>query len=529
MQAAYDVVVVGAGHNGLVAASYLARAGRRVLVLEQRASVGGAVTTEEIHPGFHAPTGAALCGLFRPEIIDELELIRYGLSFVPFDPAAVILGEDGNALRLWRDVRKAQFEIARGSAADAAAYPRFRAFMGEVSRILDPLLMSIPPSVEEPTIADGWFLFGRALRLRRLGRDSMYELLRMPPMSLHDYLGEWFEGELLKTSLSMDALTGIFRGPWSPGTAFGLAHHFLAEANGGMWAFVRGGSATLANALSYAAQAHGVTIRTNAEVRRILSPDGRATGVELASGETIPARAVLSTADPKRTFLKLADPLVLGADFTLRVRNYHSEGCVSKVNLALDAAPKMPAMGDGGIAPHFQVAPSLEYIERAYDDAKHGAVSASPVLDVTVPTAVDPSLAPAGKHILSVLVQYTPYHLTSGSWADRREALGERVLDLLQPHVPNVRAALLRMDIETPLDLENRFGLTGGHIFHGEMTLDQQFVLRPVPGWGRYRTPIPGLYLCGSGSHPGGGITGAPGYNGARALLEDWSSLARGA
>lgn len=525
VQGAYDVVVIGGGHNGLVAAAYLAKAGRRVLVLERRATVGGAVTTEEVRPGFRAPTGAALCGLFRHEIIDDLELIRHGLSFLPFDPASVVLGEGGKALPLWHDVRRAQFEIAKTSPADAAAYPRFRALLADVAQVLDPLMLSIPLSVAEPSIADGWFLLGRALKLRRLGRETMYEVLRMPPMSLHDYLGEWFEGETLKAGLSVDSLSGMFRGPWSPGTAFGLIHHFLVDANGGSWAFIRGGSATLANALASAAQAHGVTIRTNAEVRRILSPDGRATGVELAGGETIPARAVVSTADPKRTFLALADPLILGADFVLRVRNYKSDGCVSKVNIALDAAPQMPAVG--GAAPHFQIAPSMEYIERAYDDAKHGDVSESPFLDVVVPTVVDSTLAPPGKHILSVLVQYTPHHLKKGSWADRREDLGERVLDLLQSHVVNVRSALAGMEILTPADLESRFGLTGGHIFHGEMTLDQQFVLRPVPGWGRYRTPIPGLYLCGSGSHPGGGVTGAPGYNGAQAILEDWSSLVR--
>ena len=527
MQGAYDVVVIGGGHNGLVAATYLARARHRVLLLERSGSLGGPVTTEEIRPGFRAPTGASLCGLFRREIIDELDLIRHGLAFVPFDPTAVLLGDGAAPLRIWRDPRKTQFEVAKSSPADAAAYPRFLELMGEISRVLDPLLMSIPLSVDDPSIADGWFLFGRALRLRHLGRDTMYEALRMPPMSLHDYLGEWFEDERLRTSLSVDALFGMFRGPWSPGTAFGLVHHFLAQANGGMWAFIRGGSATLPNALAAAAREAGVAVRTGAEVRRILSPDGRVTGVELANGETIPARAVVSTADPKRTFLQLADPLVLGADFQLRVRNYNSEGCVSKVNLALDGVPQIPALGDGSLPAHFQIAPSMEYIERAYDDAKHGRVSESPVLDVTVPTAVDPSLAPSGKHILSVLVQYTPYHLAEGRWEDRREPLGEHVLDLLQVHVPNLRSVLVGKEVLTPADLESKFGLTGGHIFHGEMTLDQQYVLRPVPGWGRYRTPIPGLYLAGSGAHPGGGITGAPGYNGARAVLEDWSSLAR--
>ncbi|HLE54450.1 MAG TPA: NAD(P)/FAD-dependent oxidoreductase [Thermoplasmata archaeon] len=529
MQAVYDAIVVGGGHNGLVAATYLARAGRRVLVLEKRSVVGGAVTTEEGRPGFRFPT-ASVCGLLRREIVQDLQLARHGLSFIPFDPSVAVLGEDGRALRLWRDVGKAQTEIAAFSAADGAAYSRFRSFMIRIASVLDPILLRIPPSIESPSLGDELFLFRRALRLRRLGKEDMLQTLRIPFMSVRDVLGEWFETELLKASLALDALFGVFRGPWSPYTAYGLIHRYLPEASGGAWSFIRGGGAGLSNALAAAAREAGVTVRTGAEARRIKSPDGQVTGVQLATGETIPARAVLSNVDPKRTFLSLIDPLDLGADFLTRIRNYSSEGCVSKVDLALDAPPRVPALEDlGSPPPHFQIAPSLEYIERAYDDAKHGNLSKSPTLDVFVPSVVDPTLAPPGRHVMSVLVQYTPYHLRKGTWEDRREGLGEQVLGMLERYVPNLRSAVAAVDVLTPADLEARYGLTGGHIYHGEMTLNQQYVLRPVPGWGRYRTPIVGLYLCGSGSHPGGGITGAPGYNAARAVLEDWPRIAASA
>jgi len=526
MRSEYDAIVVGGGHNGLVAAAYLGRAGRRVLVLEKRPAVGGAVATEEIAKGFRAPTGAALAGMFRPEILEELQLARHGLAFLPCDPAVVALADGGQPLRMWRDPKRAAAEIASVSPADAAAYPKFRALMAKIAGVVDPLLLSIPPSISAPSLGDEWFLLRRALRLRRLGKEAMYDALRIPFMSLKAVLDEWFETELLKASFALHGLFGVFRGPWSPYTGFGLIHHFVAESNGG-WSFIRGGSASLSGALAAAAQAAGATIRTGAEVRRIATADGRATGVELASGETIGASVVLSNADPKRTFLTLLSSLDLDADFLMRVRNYQSDGCLAKVNLALDAPPQIPALGAAEIPPRIQIAPSLEYIERAYDDAKHGGISESPTLDVAIPTAVDPSLAPPGKHILSVLVQYTPYRLKRGKWDDRREKLGERVLDLLEEHVPNVRSALVGMETLTPADLEARFGLTGGHIFHGEMTLHQQYVLRPVPGWGRYRTPIENLYLCGSGGHPGGGITGAPGYNAAHAVLEDHARAPR--
>lgn len=521
MPSTYDIAVVGGGHNGLVAATYLARAGRRVVVFEKRPSVGGPLVTEELRPGWRCPSGAALVGMFRPEIVEDLQLARHGLAFVPCDPSLVALDDGGTALSLWRDRARTQQELGRRSASDAEAYGRFCALMGKLAEVMDPLLLRIPPSLADLSWKDEWFLFRRAFRLRRLGRDAMYEALRIPFMSLRAVLSEWFEDELLRASLAYEGLFGIFRGPWSPYTGMGILPRFLAEQNGG-WGFVRGGSGVLADALAAAAREAGVEIRTGTGVRRILTQDGRATGVELESDEAIGASVVVSNADPKRTFLRLVDPADLGADFLLRVRNFDAEGCVAKVNVALQEAPRIPALGDGArVPPRLQVAPSLEYIERAYDDAKHGDLSREPCLDVAIPTAVDPGLAPGGKHILSILTQYAPCRLAKGTWEDRREELGERVLDVLEPRISNVRSALAGMEVLAPSDLEERYGLTGGHIFHGEMTIHQQYVLRPVPGYGRYRTPIEGLYLCGAGAHPGGGITGAPGYNAARAILED--------
>jgi len=523
MAEAFDVVVVGAGHNGLVTAADLARARLRVLVLERRSVVGGAVTTEEIAPGFRGPTGATVCGLLRPEIIEDLGLARRGVKFLPVDPEVVVLG-DGTSLRIWKDVRKAEAELAAISPKDAEAYPRFVEFLTEFAGALDPLLTRPPPNLVAPSLGEQAGLLRRALGLRRMGKAVMQRMLRLPPMSIRDALNEWFETELLKASFAVDALIGTFEGPWSPGTAFGLIPHFLPRAHGTAWSFVKGGMGNLASALASAARDAGVTIRTDASVQRIHSRRNRVTGVELASGEVINAKVVASNADPKHTFLHLVESEELSPEFLVQVRNFEMNGVVATVNFALDGAPSLWSAGDRA-APHFRICPSMEYIERAYDEAKYGSVSSQPFLDVYIPSTVDPDLAPSGKHVMSALLQYAPYELRRGAWDKERERLGDRVQATLENHLPGLGKLVVGRQVLTPVDLETRFGLTEGHIYHGEMTLDQSFVLRPVPGWSRYRTPVDGLYLCGAGAHPGGGITGAPGLNASRAILKDWSRL----
>ena len=513
-----DIVVVGGGHNGLVAATILARAGRHVTVFERRHSLGGAVGVDEFHPGFKASAGASLVGLLRPQILSELGLPELSLPLIPCDPQVVGVTESGPPLRLWRDSAKTQAELAARSAHDAAAYPKFVAMLTDLARVFDPLFLKTPPKVPDLGFSDTSFLLRRALAARRQGKATVHEATRLPTMSVRAVLNEWFENDLLKATLAMDALLGTFRGPWSPGTAFGLVRHHLARVRGAGWSFVRGGPGRLAELFATAAQRSGVSLRTDSAVERIVVENGHAVGVRLASGDLVPAGIVLSSVDPKRTFLQLVDPVDLPLSFVDGIRNYQSDGALSVVNLALDG---LPGGHEASFFPHMRLAADLESIERAYDDAKYGGISKVPILDVVVPTLVDPELAPAGKHVMSILAQYTPYRLKRGVVEDARDEIGDRVVERLDSTFPGLRKKILAREVLTPVDLENRYGLTGGHIYHGEMTINQQYVLRPVASWGRYRTPIDGLYLCGSGAHPGGGITGAPGRNAARQVLSD--------
>jgi phytoene dehydrogenase-like protein len=529
MPASFDIVIVGAGHNGLVAAAYLARRGLRVLVLERRGIVGGACVTETVFPGCKVSTAAYLTGLMLPEVIRDLELPRFGYQVMAKDPPSFTPFPDGRCLFLWQDQRRSCEEIARFARRDAETYPAYVARLQRLARFVERLLTITPPNLAPRSWRDLLGFAGLARRLLGLPPHALVDLTRIMAQSVRDFLDGWFESDALKVTLATDGVIGANGGPMTPGTAYVLLHHCMGEVNGvrGVWGFVRGGMGGLTQALARSAEAHGATIRIGAQVERVLVRDGRATGVVLESGEEIPARVVASSADPKGTFLRLVGAEYLDPEFARAVDRIKMDGVSMKVNLALGELPNFRALPGTRMSPQHRatihLCPSLDAMEQAWDDAKYGRPSARPMLEVTIPTTYDDSLAPAGIHLMSIFAQYAPYRLAGNQgWSDIREAVADRVVEVLCEYAPNVKGAILHRHILTPADLESEYGMTGGNIFHGEMSLDQLFCLRPVAGWARYRTPIRNLYLCGSGAHPGGGVTGAPGRNAAREILADW-------
>ncbi|MBI4466980.1 MAG: NAD(P)/FAD-dependent oxidoreductase [Acidobacteria bacterium] len=527
MSKSYDAVIVGGGHNGLVTAAYLARAGLSVLVLERREVVGGACVTEEVWPGFKVSTAAYLCSLLQERIIRELELDRFGYRLLPKDPAFFTPFPEGRYLLMWADQRQTCEEIAKFSKRDAEVYPEYDGFLERLARFVEPLLLTSPPDLTRKRPRDLWEAAKLTWQLLRLPEREMVGHLRILTQSVKDFLDPWFESEELKVTLATDGVIGTNGGPQTPGTAYILLHHCMGNTGGrrGLWGFVEGGMGGVTQALAASARSRGTEIRTGADVERILIRDGRAEGVGLRGGEEIRARRVISNADPRRTFLGLVGEAHLEPEFARAVRNIRMSGCSMKINLALDALPEFKAWPCAGLQPPHRttihICPDLEYVERAWDDSKYGRPSERPMLEITIPTTYDPSLAPPGKHLMNIFLQYTPYHLRNGSWKAIKEAYADRVMDLIEDYAPGFKKKVLHRQVLSPLDLEEQFGLTEGNIFHGEMSVDQLFFLRPLPGWARYRTPIAGLYLCGSGTHPGGGVMGAPGYNAAREILRE--------
>jgi phytoene dehydrogenase-like protein len=520
----YDAVVIGGGHNGLTAAAYLARAGRRTLVLERRHVLGGAAVTEEVFPGFRFSVASYVVSLLRPEIVRELDLPRHGLEILPLDGTFTPL-EDGY---LWRrnDHAATMRELRRWSARDAEAYETYGQLMVEMARFVKPILSIIPP---DPTGLDPRGLLplaGMARRFSQLPEAQQAAFVGLMTMSAADFLGRWFETDPLIATMSASGIIGTFLGIRSPGTAYVLLHHYMGEIDGAFraWGIPRGGTGAISNAIASAARAAGAEIRTEAPVARIVVRGGRAVGVALESGEEIEAGTVLSSVDPARTFLQMLESGTLDDDFLDGIRRYRFRGSSAKVNLALDGLPDFTCLPGPGehLRGAISYSPSIDYMERAYDDAKYGRFSRRPYIDVVIPTLVDPSMAPAGKHVMSCFVQYAPYRLADdGNWDDQREALGDTVVATLAERAPNLPKLVLHRQVLTPLDLERDLGLTEGNIFQGELSLEQLFVNRPVPGWARYRTPVRGLWMCGSAVHPGGGIMGAPGRLAAMEVLRN--------
>ncbi len=521
----YDVIVIGGGHNGLTNAAYLAKAGKKVLVLERRHVLGGAACTEEVFPGFKFSVCSYVVSLLRPEIIRDLDLPRHGLEILPLDGTFTPMP---NGDHLWRvnDHGKTHREIARHSRVDAEAYDEFGKAMQAMCRFVKPILSMIPPDPATLNPKELMKLLFIGRRFQGMSSEDKYNQVQLMTMSAIDFLDQWFETDVLKATMSASGIIGTFLGVRSPGTAYVLLHHYMGEIDGAFraWGFARGGTGAISNAIADAAREAGVEIRTEAPIAQIIVKNGRATGVVLQNGDEIYADVISSSVDPRLTFNKMIEPGHLPDDFMEGVNRYKFRGSSGKVNMALDGLPNFKCMP--GVGAHLRgamsISPSVEYMEKAYDEAKYGHWSSHPYIDMVIPTLTDTSLAPPGKHILSCFVQYAPYKLAPGlDWDTEKEKFGDNVVNTIAEYAPNIKDIILHRQVVTPLDLEREWGLSEGNIFQGELSLEQLFFLRPVAGWAQFRSPIKNLYMCGSATHPGGGIMGAPGRLAALEILKD--------
>ena len=520
----YDAIIVGGGHNGLVCAAYLAKAGKKVLVLERRHLLGGAAVTEELYPGFKFSVCSYVVSLFRPAIIRDLELAKHGMEIIPLETAYTPLQGDPGLCR-WPDAHRSRREISRFSQLDAETYPEFAMAMSKMSRFVKDIIDSPAPDPTSWNPKELMDLLRLGKTFKDEGKDFLNLHAKLLTMSAADFLDMWFESDVLKAPMSVSGIIGTYLGVRSPGTAYVLLHHYMGEIDGAFrsWGFSKGGTGQVSMACARSAESHGAEIRVNASVKHINIKNGKAVGVVMENGDEIDAKLVISSCDPHLTFKRLVGEQNLEAEFVKQINRYKMRGSSGKVNFAVDRLPQFTGRpGEEHLRGDIAFGPSMDYLERAYDEAKYGEFSKRPYINMVIPSLVDPSVAPPGKHVISCFVQYAPYRLKEGpeAWPSKREAFGDTVCDTIEEYCPGFKDSILYRQVLTPWDLEKEFGLTEGNIFHGELSLEQLLFQRPAAGWSRYKTPVDKLYMCGAGTHPGGGVMGAPGALAAKTILK---------